>query len=173
VYFGIGTLLVLFSLGFEIIGQKMFRDDFLASSTDLLAYALATCGALSWGLYCAISKRFGDRTGGGSVVPVFQLTLGMALPLSFLPQLHIPWNISAGVGLLAVVNGFAQFIAYRSWDLGMRKGNVVALSLFADFIPWMSLLAAALIVDVAISVHTMISAFTMVVGAMVTRLGTR
>lgn len=54
----------------------------------------------------------------------------------------------------------------------MRKGSVVVLSLAADLIPWISLCAAWIILDVDIGYKTVISAAFLVLGATITRYGT-
>jgi hypothetical protein len=54
----------------------------------------------------------------------------------------------------------------------MRLGNVVALSLMADFIPWLSLLSTGLILHIAIGRNTVFSAALLISGAMVARYGT-
>jgi drug/metabolite transporter (DMT)-like permease len=104
----IGTLIVLLSLCIEIVGGRSSAAGLFSNATDCAAYALAAAGALSWGLYCAISRRAGDASGGGSVVPLFQLTLGLGLPLSFLPTFSAPWALTWGGAILLAVYCVAQ-----------------------------------------------------------------
>jgi drug/metabolite transporter (DMT)-like permease len=71
-----------------------------------------------------------------------------------------------------IIAGILNFIAYLCWDIGVRKGNVVSLSLLADFIPWLSLTATSIVLGVAIDPMTKLSAAILVIGALTARLGT-
>jgi len=170
--FLLGSLVVIGSLALEIVDPQAISTQIFASKTDCLAYVFAVVGAISWGLYCAFTRRSGESTGGGTVVPFFQLTFGLALIPCFLPSYSVPWTLSTLGAIFLLGYSFLQFVAYLAWDFGMRKGNVVLLSLGADFIPWLSLASATFIIEVSISTITCISAATLVAGAMITRYGT-
>ena len=170
--FIVGTSLVLYALSIELLGSTHLNSSMFGAESDRLAYALVTLGALSWGMYCALSKKHGDTTGGGGVIPIFQLILGLALPISFIPAFSVSWNLSPLGLLILIIFLISDYIAYQAWDFGMRKGNVVILSLCADFIPWFSLMSAALMLGVAIRADTILSAFLLVIGGIITRYGT-
>ena len=170
--FIMGSMIVLTSLSIEILGSGGISSAMFSNSTDVLAYILAFVGAVSWGLYCALSRRAGDATGGSSVLPFFQLTLGLALPVSLLPGISMWSNLTADLLLLLCIICIVQFIAYLCWDSGMRRGNVVILSLCADFIPWISLLTSYLVLGTEIGNRTTASAICLVIGAMITRYST-
>ena len=170
--FSVGTLIVLGSLCAEIIGADGISHDLFDNQTDCLAYALAFGGAICWGLYSALSRRAGEETGGSAAIPLFQLTLGLSLPAALLTGSATWENLT--VWWAALLGGYAilQFIAYLCWDYGMRKGSVIVLSLCADFIPWLSLFSAYVLLQSDIGVKTVFSAITLVIGAMITRYGT-
>ena len=71
----------------------------------------------------------------------------------------------AGYGLL-------MFVADLCWDVGIRKGNIVLLSLCADFVPWISLATAWLLLDADITLKTAMAGAMLVIGAIITRYGT-
>jgi drug/metabolite transporter (DMT)-like permease len=167
-----GSVVIIMSLSIEVLGTHGISFELFDRTTDCLAYMMSFVGAISWGLYCAISKRAGAVTGGSSVIPFFQLTLGLALPLSFLPG-NASWGGATYywtlyLGCFCV----AQFVAYLSWDYGMRLGNIVVLSLCADFIPWLSFVTCYLFLNVKIEGKTIIAVILLVLGAMITRYGT-
>ncbi len=170
--FLLGSFVVIASMSIEILGPAGFSPELFTKFSDCLAYLMTFAGAVSWGMYSALSRRAGDATGGGTLIPLFQLTLGVALPISFMPGMATWHNLTPLYGILFGGYCVLQFLAYQSWDYGMRRGNVVALSLFADFIPWLSLLSAALLLGVDIGHKTVVSAITLVMGAMITRYGT-
>ena len=167
-----GSVVVLASLGMEIIGPDGFSYHLFENVTDCIAYAVAFVGAIAWGLYSAFSRRDGDATGGGSVIPLFQLTMALALPVAFATGTAHFENVTFWWWVAIAAQSTATLIAYLTWDYGMRQGSVVALSLCADFIPWVSLTAAWLLLGSPISATTIISAVTLVAGAMLTRYGT-
>src|SRR6185312_11882518 len=82
-------------------------------------------------------------------------------------------HLTSSIALVLAGYCILQFLAYRSWDFGVRYGNLVILSLCADFIPWLSLLAAHTMLGVTIGNRTIVSALFLVIGAMITRYGTR
>jgi drug/metabolite transporter (DMT)-like permease len=144
----------------------------VADRWDCVFYALAAFDAVCWGLYSAISRRSGTVSGGSGVIPIFQGTLGLMLPVLFLPAMH-QWS-HGSVLMIAAVGAycFLQYLAYLSWDIGMRLGNIVVLSLIADFIPFVSLVASHFMLGVDIGNRTIFSAVFLVSGAMVTRYAT-
>ena len=167
-----GSLLIMASLATEIAGGQITSGALFAHPHDRLAYGIVTFGAMMWGLYSASSRAYGRITGGGDVVPLFQLTLATTLPVSLFFGYPVRWELGLSGTSLFLLYSFFLFLAFRAWDIGMREGNVVILSLSADFIPWLSIGASALFLGVPIETHTIVSALGLVMGAMVTRLGT-
>lgn len=166
-----GLSMVLLALYFEF-GQLGFSA--LTSPADLNGFVLATVAANLWGLYSAVTRRFADRqAGSGAMVPVFSLgcaaLAGVLLITGIEPE---PPRGVSGSGWPYLLAGCFNFVAYICWDIGIRKGNLVTLSLAADFIPWLSLLATAALLGVDIQGHTAVSAFILVTGAVTARLGT-
>jgi drug/metabolite transporter (DMT)-like permease len=170
--FLLGSLIVILSMLPEILGSAGLASDLFSRRGDCLAYLVVLIGAISWGMYSALSRREGDATGGSSVLPIFQATLGLALPISFLPGMATWARLTPVSALLLVAYCFLLFLAYGAWDLGMRQGNVVVLSLFADLIPWLSLAATNLMLHIDIGRNAVFSAGVLVLGATLARYGT-
>jgi drug/metabolite transporter (DMT)-like permease len=167
-----GSTIVVCSLVLETLGPQGLPAGLFSAPMDRLAYTLVLVGALSWGVYSAITRRTGEASGGSAVLPVFQLTNAIALALAFLPQLAVAMNLTF-IGLIElVVYSLASFVAYLAWDHGMQRGNIVVLSLCSDFVPWLSLGTAVLMLGLHIETYTIASAILLVFGAIVTRLGT-
>ena len=166
-----GSFIVLASLAVEFLDGHIDTIALFARD-DRWAYVTALVGAVSWALYSALTRRAGEDSGAGSVIPLFQLTLALALPLSFLPGLNAYSSFSIFDATLLGIYCILQFAAYLFWDYSMRLGNVVVISLFADFIPWLSLLVAHVLLTIKIGRPTVLSALMLVVGAIATRYGT-
>ncbi len=170
--FLIGSLVVILSMLPEIIGSAGLTTNLFSRRTDCLAYLVVLIGAISWGMYSALSRREGDATGGATVLPIFQAALGLALPISFLPGMATWTRLTPVSALLLVAYCFLLFLAYVAWDLGMRQGNVVVLSLLADLIPWFSLAVTNLMLRIDIGRNAVFSAGVLVLGATLARYGT-
>lgn len=170
--FAIGIVVILAALSLEILKPATLDGGLFSSGKDCVAYGLAIAAAVSWGLYSALTRRAGHETGGSAVIPAFQATLATALPISWIPGMAT-WHQATPFLLVCLAFWCAlQFFAFRAWDLGMRKGNIVVLSLSADFIPWLSLLAMRTLLHIDIEQKTIISAILLVAGAMMVRYGT-
>ncbi len=170
--FILGTLIVILSMAYEILGSLDIDSEMFKQPLDRTAYFLAFVGAIAWGLYSAISRRAGDRAGGSIAIPVFQLTLGLALILTAHPHFAHEWGLKGIENLVLGIYCAILFVSFLCWDIGVRKGNIVILSLCADFIPWLSLISATILLGVKIEYHTIISAICLVFGGLITRLGT-
>jgi drug/metabolite transporter (DMT)-like permease len=168
----LGSLIVIASLSLELLSPALFKTHLVLGPYDLLAFGLAIVNAVLWGFASAITRKHGKETGGGGIVPYYQLTFGLGLPFYFMSRNVMLWQLPLWVSLGLVALGILFFIAHQSWSYGMHHGSVVMLSLCADFIPWLSLLSAHLFLGVDITVTTTIAAFILVVGAMITRYGT-
>ena len=170
---GLGSAVVISSFAVELIGRRGVDVPIISGSQDGLAYLLAFFGAVAWGLYSALSRRDSKITGEGKMVPFFQLTLGVAalIPAAIGPDYGGPVSEWRWTPIL-LFYCLLQFVAYLTWDYGVRRGNVVYVSLGADLIPWISLCATAMIVDVTIPVTTIVAAVILVAGAVLTRYGT-
>lgn len=170
--FVVGLLLVFAALSFEIAGEVLFSGKLTFTSMDYVAFFIVFLGANAWGLYSALSRRAAKETGEGSVIPFFQITLSLFLPYALISDANAftaaPWWIYPALLLYACLS----LLAYLSWDLGMRKGSIVVLSLAADLIPWISLTGAWLLLDIEISTKTVLTAILLVFGATITRYGT-
>lgn len=170
--FILGSCVVILSMLYEIMGTAGVNSNMFSSKADCFAYLVVFVGAISWGMYSALSRRDGDATGGAAVLPIFQAMLGLALPFSFLPGMATWTRLSPSAALLLLTYCFLLFVAYIAWDTGMRKGSVVVLSLLADLIPWLSLVSASLMLHVTIGHEAVLSAVVLVAGAMIVRYGT-
>jgi drug/metabolite transporter (DMT)-like permease len=143
------------------------------SSGSLLAILIAFVGANSWGLYSAVTRRFGDVSGGSAVTPLYPLSCGAIAALMIVIGGGDRVDSSLAdlkISVPALFAALFNFIAYLCWDIGLRKGNIFSLTLLADFIPWMSLAAVSLLLGVELNWRTLMSALLLVAGAVIARL---
>lgn len=168
----------VFAAGIAVVLVAIFVEfgsdvlDLSLSRSSGIAFFLAFLAANAWGAYSAFTRRYGDLGGGSAVTPLFLLTCGgIGLLLTLLTATPSMAVNQFSVSGTAVVIGVCNFIAYLCWDVGMRKGNVVTLTLLADFIPWLSLLTLSALLGVGIGSRTLVSAFLLVCGGVTARIG--
>lgn len=169
--FILGSTLVIASLAFEIVGSKLAALNIFSNPKDLLAYGMTFIGAISWGLYCAFTRKGHAQSGGGAAVKYYQLAFVLFAPL----LLIFPPLTTAEPQFTLIIFGICllfNFVSYICWDYGMRNGNIVILSLTADLIPWISLTFTSFIHDIEIHPHTILSAILLVFGAIISRSAT-
>jgi drug/metabolite transporter (DMT)-like permease len=168
--FSLGIALATLALALEFGGSML---SFAASGNNGIAFVIAIFGANAWGLYSAVTRKWGDVSGGSAVTPLFLLACGgIAAITSGLNAI-----LSAATDVLqlppaAVAVGICNFIAYLCWDVGIRKGNPVSLTMLSDLIPWLSLAAVSVFLHIAIANSTVVSALVLVAGGMLARFGT-
>ncbi len=172
-YFLTGLAIIIGALTVEIAGDLVLSSMGDLKPLDYISFAVVFIGANAWGIYSALSRKYGEETGAGTVIPFYQMALIPLLPAAFLVDPTVFSEPKSAFWILFLIGySFFGFLAYVSWDLGMRKGNVIVLSLMADFIPWFSLFFAHMLLGVHIGDKTIVSAVMLVLGAMVTRYGT-
>ncbi len=170
--FVIGSAIIIASLALELIGPRLLFLPATMTVNDKIAFILVPLGTIAWGIYSALGRRAGAQTGLGTVIPFFQLTFVLGLPFYLTSAAMMPWQLPGLTLAWLLIFIVCQFFSHQSWDYGMRHGSIVILSLCADFIPWLSLLAAHLFLQAEIGTTTIIAAVTLVIGAITTRYGT-
>jgi drug/metabolite transporter (DMT)-like permease len=99
-------------------------------------YALALVGAVSWGLYSTLARRW-SRPGAGGAVELFIPAAGLVLlTLSLLSGESPVWSIRAGGEVIALAG--VTVLAYILWDGAMRKGNLLFVAACSYFTPLLS-----------------------------------
>ncbi|MCL6334841.1 aromatic amino acid DMT transporter YddG [Pectobacterium versatile] len=105
-----------------------------------LAYSLAFSAALTWALYCNITKRYGQ---GKSGVSLFFLITALILwtQYSFSGESAISLTLPSSLQLLFM--GASTALAYSAWNAGIQHGNLTFLATASYFTPVLSTLLAA------------------------------
>ena len=139
----------------------------LKSDFNLYAYSMITIGAISWALYSNYSKLLA-HSHGASAVSLFMV--GAGVPLFLIGRLSGEASSAELVPtILLICWGGLSAISYVLWDLGMRRGNVLAISSAAMFIPLFSTIFTALFSDAELSWLVVLAALLVVSGAWICR----
>jgi drug/metabolite transporter (DMT)-like permease len=162
-----GTLIAL--LGVFLVLVQTASISWISFSKNVtsnpLAYFLGLVAGVSWALYSTLTRRWGgDRNDG--VVPFFMLTTGVLL--FFLRLLHPEqtlWSLRAVTELLFM--SLATVAAYVSWDIAMRKGNVILVAACSYFIPLFSTLVSSLYLQISPGVTLWLGCGLLILGSLI------
>ncbi|AOR58783.1 aromatic amino acid DMT transporter YddG [Pectobacterium parmentieri] len=106
-----------------------------------LAYSLAFSAALTWALYCNITKRYGQGKSGVSLF-FFIASLVLWIQYSFSAEGPISLTLPSLLELLFM--GASAALAYSAWNAGIQYGNLTLLATASYFTPVLSTLLAAI-----------------------------
>jgi drug/metabolite transporter (DMT)-like permease len=129
-------------------------------------YSLAFVGAVSWGLYSTLARRW-SRPGAGGAVALFIPMTGLTLlVLSLFSRETRVW--SARVGGEAVVLAGATVLAYSLWDGAMRRGNLPLVAACSYFTPLLSTFVSCVYLRVEPGWRLWVGCLMLVAGSLAT-----
>ncbi|MEI7207214.1 aromatic amino acid DMT transporter YddG [Pectobacterium carotovorum] len=138
-----GLALALGGIVWIMKGESDWTPELLWNNVlaNPLAYSLAFSAALTWALYCNITKRYGQ---GKSGVSLFFLITALILwtQYSFSGESAISLTLPSSLQLLFM--GASTALAYSAWNAGIQHGNLTLLATASYFTPVLSTLLAAL-----------------------------
>lgn len=109
-----------------------------------LSYGLAFCGAIIWSIYCVVTKIIAKGSNG---ITLFFLLTALTLWVKYLtspqPDFIISWHTCSSLILAAIAMGFG----YAAWNVGILYGNVTLLAAASYFIPIISAILAAFMLN--------------------------
>ncbi|WP_113632008.1 aromatic amino acid DMT transporter YddG [Pectobacterium peruviense] len=106
-----------------------------------LAYSLAFSAALTWALYCNITKRYGQ---GKSGVSLFFFIASLVLWIQYSFSAEGPISLTLPSSLELIFMGASAALAYSAWNAGIQYGNLTLLATASYFTPVLSTLLAAI-----------------------------
>lgn len=138
-----GLALALGGIVWIMKGESDWTPELLWNNVlaNPLAYSLAFSAALTWALYCNLTKRYGQ---GKSGVSLFFLITALILwtQYSFSAESAISLTLPSSLQLLFM--GASTALAYSAWNAGIQHGNLTLLATASYFTPVLSTLLAAL-----------------------------
>lgn len=106
-----------------------------------LAYSLAFSAALTWALYCNITRRYGQ---GKSGVSLFFFVASLLLWIQYFFSAEGAISLTLPSSLQLLFMGTSTALAYSVWNIGIQHGNLTLLATASYFTPVLSTLLAAL-----------------------------
>ena len=136
-----GTALALFGIVWVVSGDGLALATLVANvSTNPLSYSLALGCAVTFALYCNVTRRY---AGGQNLVMLFftlaaaVLWLKYALSTEVLPAFTLNSSLQLGAAGVAMAGGYAL------WNLGILRGNLTLLATASYSAPVLSSAFAA------------------------------
>jgi drug/metabolite transporter (DMT)-like permease len=139
----------------------------LFQSLNIFAYSCAILDALAWGIYSNLSAKL-SHPGGASGVPIYMIVASLLL-LSASQVIEPPCAPTTSNWCLLVGWALASGLAYLSWDVGMRKGNVITISVVSMLIPLFSTVITALLSGYGMTRYLLAAAALVVAGSALCR----
>lgn len=167
--------LILTAVGISLVttqGQELSIAGLWKNvSGNPVAYGLALVAALSWGLYSNLSRRWGAKDGQGAVA-LFMLATGVILvTFRFFAVEPVRWSMVTVWEVLFMA--VASSVGYIFWDIAVRKGSFVAVSISSYFTPLLSTFIACIYLEIGADHSLWIGCALIIGGAYFSKLGVR
>ncbi|ADP11348.1 hypothetical protein EJP617_16670 [Erwinia sp. Ejp617] len=118
-------------------------------ASEPLSYGLALAGALIWAVYCVLTQKIARGSNG---ITLFFMLTALVLWVKYgcapQPEMTFSLPVLVNLGLAAMAMGFG----YAAWNTGILHGNVTVLATASYFIPVISALLAAFLLNASLSV---------------------
>jgi len=141
-----GVILAIVGIGRVLGGDGGFSLTEMMNNVmaNPLSYGLAFSGAVIWAIYCVVTQRIAQGNNGITLFFILTaLTLWMKYLTSPQPEFILSWHAWISLLLAAMAMGFG----YAAWNVGILHGNVTVLAAASYFIPIISAVLAAFMLD--------------------------
>jgi len=141
-----GVILAVVGIGRVLGGDGGFSLTEMMNNImdNPLSYGLAFSGAVIWAIYCVVTQRIAQGNNG---ITLFFILTALTLWVKYLtspqPEFNLSWHAWISLMLAAMAMGFG----YAAWNVGILHGNVTVLAAASYFIPIISAVLAAFMLD--------------------------
>lgn len=141
-----GVILAIIGIGRVLGGDGGFSLTEMMNNVmdNPLSYGLAFSGAVIWAIYCVVTQRIAQGNNG---ITLFFILTALTLWVKYLtspqPEFNLSWHAWFSLLLAAMAMGFG----YAAWNVGILHGNVTVLAAASYFIPIISAVLAAFMLD--------------------------
>ncbi|MEB4675289.1 aromatic amino acid DMT transporter YddG [Enterobacteriaceae bacterium G50] len=141
-----GVILAIVGIGRVLGGDGGFSLTEMMNNVmdNPLSYGLAFSGAVIWAIYCVVTQRIAQGNNG---ITLFFILTALTLWVKYLtspqPEFNLSWHAWISLMLAAMAMGFG----YAAWNVGILHGNVTVLAAASYFIPIISAVLAAFMLD--------------------------
>lgn len=141
-----GVILAIVGIGRVLGGDGGFSLTEMMNNVmdNPLSYGLAFSGAVIWAIYCVVTQHIAQGNNG---ITLFFILTALTLWVKYLtspqPEFNLSWHAWISLMLAAMAMGFG----YAAWNVGILHGNVTVLAAASYFIPIISAVLAAFMLD--------------------------
>ncbi|WNN42442.1 MULTISPECIES: aromatic amino acid DMT transporter YddG [Winslowiella] len=141
-----GVLLAIAGICRVLGGEQAFSFSQIAENlhSNPLSYGLAFSGAVIWAIYCVVTRRIAQGSNG---ITLFFILTAVTLWIKFLSAPQPEFALSSTVIINLLLAACAMGFGYAAWNTGILHGNVMVLATACYFIPVISSLLSAFILD--------------------------
>jgi len=153
------SLLIVPGMAVSLVGiAKVLAGEHTLSLAEIgnniasnpLSYGLALAGAVIWALYCVLTQKIAQGSNG---ITLFFMLTALALWIKYVsasqPEMVITLPVLVSLALAALAMG----LGYAAWNIGILHGNVTLLASAAYFIPVLSAMLAAWMLNASLSIN--------------------
>lgn len=137
-----GFLLSLVGIGWVLGGDQGFNVAEMLTNVEAnpLSFGLAFAGALIWAAYCTVTARIAKGSNG---VTLFFMLVALTLWVKCGVEGGGAMHFSLRTVIYLVLAASALGFGYAAWNIGILHGNVTVLAGASYFIPVLSSMLAA------------------------------
>jgi drug/metabolite transporter (DMT)-like permease len=166
-----GTALALLGTTWVVSTEGLSVASFVANiQSNPLSYSMAATCAITFALYCNITRRF--ARGENHVALFFAVTavllwIKYALSSEVLPGFTLQPSLVLACLVLSMAGGYAL------WNIGILRGNLTLLATLSYFSPVMSAAFSALWLGASLSLQFWQGALLVTIGSLICWMATR
>ncbi|ORM72767.1 aromatic amino acid transporter [Pantoea wallisii] len=146
-----GVILAIAGICRVLGGDRGFSFSEMAHNVmdNPLSYGLAFSGAIIWSVYCVVTKKIANGHNG---ITLFFILTALTLWVKFLVSPQPAFILSFQVWVCLALAAMAMGFGYAAWNVGILHGNVTVLAAASYFIPIISSILAAVILDSTLTI---------------------
>lgn len=146
-----GVILAIAGICRVLGGDRGFSFSEMAHNVmdNPLSYGLAFSGAIIWSVYCVVTKKIANGHNG---ITLFFILTALTLWVKFLVSPQPAFILSFQVWVCLALAAMAMGFGYAAWNVGILHGNVTFLAAASYFIPIISSILAAVILDSTLTI---------------------
>jgi len=138
---------------FRVLGGEQgfsFQDIAANLQSNPLSYGLAFSGAIIWAIYCVVTQKIAQGSNG---ITLFFILTALVLWTKYLFSPQPEFELNAWVWASLALSAIAMGFGYAAWNTGILHGNVTVLATASYFIPVISAMLAAMILNSALTIY--------------------
>lgn len=147
-----GIIIAIVGICRVLGGEQGFSiQDIVANlQSNPLSYGLAFCGAIIWAIYCVVTQKIAKGSNG---ITLFFILTALVLWVKYLFSPQPEFQLNSWVWFSLFLSAIAMGFGYAAWNTGILHGNVTVLATASYFIPVISAMLAAVMLNSELTIY--------------------